>query len=541
MNKKNILYFLIFLALVVSSINFIQRFNLESSNNKIELIMEETQIDLLMDENKNRNDILKKLKKQGLTAIAVNEQRLLAEFDQKKIEEIKNAGLMVIPVFIDIESNTEYKLDFLESMSPHLIMFSGKEITGDQGNGPLLIEKLARVLNDNNIKYGKIEYFLNYQEGSAQLSKLLDYNVLRVHGISDSDKQKYPVEMVIQRYVRAVTERNVRVLYLNPYLKGEEGEPLQKNLEYISSLKTKLEERGFTTGQASNYPYFRNSFLFLLIIASGIISAGILLLEQLTGWKNKRKIIFCFSYIMIIALFFSGQEIILRQILALSSVLIFPILAVVSQLLQEKKYIFLRIIGITFTGSFLSAAVLHHIVFLLNIEQFRGVKLSFLLPLIIIGIYMIYKYSQKKPIDLRNIRSIFRLKYILLSLSVLMIIFFYISRTGNEPFISVSLLERQFRDLLDRYLFVRPRFKDFLIGFPFLFLSIYFQEKLKFSFGFIIMVILGSIAPVNILNSFIHIHVPLSVSFIRTFNGLWLGLIFAFLYLFIIKYVQKLR
>ncbi len=71
---------------------------------------------------------------------------------------------------------------------------------------------------------------------------------------------------------------------------------------------------------------------------------------------------------------------------------------------------------------------------------------------------------------------------------------------------------------------VRPRFKEFLFGHPFLFLLPviykYFNYKLLGFFA----VIMATIGQITIANSFSHLHTPLLISLIRTWHGYWLAL-----------------
>ena len=73
-------------------------------------------------------------------------------------------------------------------------------------------------------------------------------------------------------------------------------------------------------------------------------------------------------------------------------------------------------------------------------------------------------------------------------------------------------------------MFVRPRTKEFLIGYPALFLAAgYFLRGEKQWLW--VLAAIGVIAPISVFNTFSHIHTPLMISLIRTFNGLILGLL----------------
>jgi hypothetical protein len=84
-----------------------------------------------------------------------------------------------------------------------------------------------------------------------------------------------------------------------------------------------------------------------------------------------------------------------------------------------------------------------------------------------------------------------------------------------------------FRNLLDRYL-VRPRTKEFMIGHPALLATLLLSPRLPKRAILIPFALLGAIGQVSMVNSFCHLHTPLLMTVVRTFNGLWLGMLVGF-------------
>ncbi|HPK87677.1 MAG TPA: DUF5693 family protein, partial [Atribacterota bacterium] len=70
----------------------------------------------------------------------------------------------------------------------------------------------------------------------------------------------------------------------------------------------------------------------------------------------------------------------------------------------------------------------------------------------------------------------------------------------------------------------RPRSKEFLIGYPLLALAIT-MNYMGITYLKYLIIIMGSVAPVTVLNTFCHVHTPLCFSLLRTFHGFWLGLL----------------
>ena len=94
-------------------------------------------------------------------------------------------------------------------------------------------------------------------------------------------------------------------------------------------------------------------------------------------------------------------------------------------------------------------------------------------------------------------------------------------RSGNQPPVKVSGSEMQARNTLERVFVVRPRTKE-LLTHPVLVLTamlLLMGRRRGVWLGFVG----GVIGQASALNTFCHLHTPLTFSLIRDFNGLWLG------------------
>jgi hypothetical protein len=97
-------------------------------------------------------------------------------------------------------------------------------------------------------------------------------------------------------------------------------------------------------------------------------------------------------------------------------------------------------------------------------------------------------------------------------------------RSGNESPVAPSGAELSFRSLLDHLLWVRPRTKEIFFGHPLLLISlILFNRGQKR--GVWLGLALGVIGQISLLNTFCHLHTPILISLVRSFNGLWVGLL----------------
>ena len=92
------------------------------------------------------------------------------------------------------------------------------------------------------------------------------------------------------------------------------------------------------------------------------------------------------------------------------------------------------------------------------------------------------------------------------------------------------MFEEHLRAGLEAILYVRPRTKEFLIGYPCLFLAlVYIDHKISRNWAWFFMII-GVVAPVSLVNSFCHIHTPLNISLYRSCLGIVLGFAFGAAY-----------
>jgi hypothetical protein len=70
---------------------------------------------------------------------------------------------------------------------------------------------------------------------------------------------------------------------------------------------------------------------------------------------------------------------------------------------------------------------------------------------------------------------------------------------------------------------VRPRTKEFLIGYPLLWLALGGVLRGRVRGWTWFVAALGTVAPISVINSFCHVHTPLWITLQRSLWGLFLG------------------
>lgn len=455
----------------------------------------------------------------------------------------------------------------LELLDADMLIFDGEEVTGFSEN----LNETAELLNQKNTLFGYIEAFIADQAGAKKLAELTDLNILRTHSMQQEEVETSSPEIIVERYLRAVRERSVRVIYFKPYLEG--NNLLQRNRSLLNLLKSNLNEEGYLVGGAEAEEYFAGSQFNLLLILLGVTAAGIMLLNYFSDFEYAKlmNIFFLLSLGAGFLLIQSGRLVLLRQITALGAACIFPSLAVIVFLLERplggedlrsdsarlkstaslskeaKKadkivtknyliYIFMNFSGAVLTafigGIFVSAA-LNTSDFIFKLQQFRGVKVAFLMPLIIISFYYLLQLgssSLKNEIPQFMEQSV-KIKHVLLAGVLLFIAVVYIGRTGNFPLLPVPAWEMTVRSLLEKVLYVRPRFKEFLIGHPLFVLTLWLSTEKRQELYFYPLLMLASVGVITTVNTFSHLHTPVMVSVLRTFHSYWLGLLIGIVFI----------
>jgi len=241
---------------------------------------------------------------------------------------------------------------------------------------------------------------------------------------------------------------------------------------------------------------------------------------------------------------------ILCQVDALLVTILAPMYTVLLFLPSGKKGwraglgLVLKFTGTSLAAALLLSALLSQPIFLLKVASFRGVKVSLLLPPLL-GLAIAYRdkwYGWRE--SLRTVRKNRHLsigKILLRGLpfaaSVGLIVFMVI-RSGNTEGL-VSGTELRVRSLLETLLIARPRFKEFLIGHPLLFLFGACSGDLTLLRLRPLFLLFGLIGQMSILNTFAHAHTPFLLSLLRSSNGLVLGLAFGICLYIALRLVLK--
>ncbi len=425
-----------------------------------------------------------------------------------------------------------------------------------------LADTAAVFATRKSMNYGEIETYdpSQVQKGNVELARLIPGRTVRVQAITKVELDKLTLPQIVARYELGVRERNVRVVYLRPF--GHEYNKLsieKTNVEMVREIADSLRARGFTLGRASPIPLYRGNNRVLVGLAALATPSIFVLLLGWYGWFRRSWAIA--AYALTIALYGAGwashHDLLARSIIALVGALLFcaaafsvlsgafltsPELSATRQIGRSMLWT-LAGTGVALLGALVVVGVMSSPLVMEEVEPFRGVKLLLALPpLIALGLYL---FTDRFDSGVKDAQSAFaapiRIYQLIIAAVVIGVGVLVLVRSGNQSDISPSGTELALRSHLTALLSVRPRFKEFLIGFPAMMLlpALFFYHRR--AIGILLALAIG-IGLGDVVDTFSHLHTALSVSVLRVVNGLVLGIIIGAIVIAVYRTVaQRIR
>lgn len=504
-----------------------------------------------------------------ILAVKAQYEKVLKEnlgLSTTELKEVVAQGFYVVPrpsnymkvTMSDVRAVFE-RLNVVSQNNISAIVFVGDEVLGY----PDALSLTADQMKNRDFTIGMIEHPLQLQflkqKGLMEVVAAIQYRAARLYSIPQAEQPRLNIADAIQRWVIADQERNIRLNLLRRYDKPESGKTLiETNLQYISGVKQALLENHFTVGRAGTYqPYFASPWLLAVIIL-GTTAASVLLLSLIRPFPaHHQYLLTAVIAMLLIFSVLSGRGDAARQSAALASAICFPVLAVTWQVDRWRrrevsgnletsagfcKIIVQGISGLVITtllslvGGLYIGALLSDVRFLLEIEIFRGVKLVFVAPLILITLIYLTRYklfNTNGPTESENFwRQLSAIGERPVTIKVLMLFaiaaiatWVYVGRSGHTAGVPVPAIELKIRAFLEQTMYARPRTKEFMIGHPaFLLATMAFYRQWPRSVQYSLVAV-ATIAQGSLVGTFAHLRTPVFMSFVRALDGLALGAI----------------
>lgn len=465
-------------------------------------------------------------------------------------------------------------------LQPSAVIFAGGSLPGYPqapeaaatmvralGVPPALIESPGQLGNINQL-------------GSLELTRELGYEVLRVYSVPSV--QTWAPSALADKAARSVKERGLRLVYLQPYLAPPEqllGTPalaagggslylppperatttagasgytpmLSLNVHYVRELTSLLKDQGFTVGRPA-VPAVPEPIdaarvaLMALGPAAGLALAWLDLRPVGRWWRGFGLAAAGVVAAGVMGLALTGSTVAAQQVTALLAALVFPSLGLAwlarTWVTARRRSAGVALVlaardlavtsGFALLGGLLVSSVLADIRFMLELEVFRGVKLTYLVPPAAAVVYWLrYRYpAQSEPsawpgLVKALLGESIRIWHGLVGAVIGVGLLYYVGRSGNTTILPIGSFELEFNRWLERLLYARPRLKEIFVGHPALVAGAWLAHTGRRELlGWLLF--LAAIGQVSLVNSFEHIRSPLWLSLARSFHGLWLGLL----------------
>ncbi len=438
------------------------------------------------------------------------------------------------------EGLRERVASYAELGTGRTVVFDLNEVLGYER----LVGEAAAALRSVGAVYGRVEVLTpaRRMRGEEAMTQALRPAVLRVISIPSEELERLPVPDAVNRFVRGVRERNLRLVYLRPYLQTPGGvNAVQHNLDYVRRLVQEIREAGFRVGVASPVPEVPVSWLLFSLALLGACAGAVLCLamvleagglEVRRGWMVAATLV---AATVAWAGLAAGHGIWVRKLSALAGAVAFPVLAVLwtsrapgGGLSSAVAWLWAAS-AVSAAGGLVVAALLTDWPFLLASEVFLGVKAATVLPLLLVGGAALWRVEPAarpasgawfdrlrgwlgRPV---STGALLAAAGVIVASAVLLL------RTGNTALPLVPLEER-LRDALERALVARPRTKEYLFGHPALILALS-APSLGLRRWQPWLLLAGVVGQAGLVNSFSHLHTPVLYTVWRTLNALVLG------------------
>ncbi len=408
---------------------------------------------------------------------------------------------------------------------------------------PDAVDATAAAMRRLHLSFGTIETYdvRQNQAGSDSLAKDLPANTVRVQAIAAAELDKLKPAEIVQRYLLGVRERNVRVVYFRPYAHQWNGRSIEAtNVELVREIAQGVRASGLRVGTATPFERFVDS-VPLVILASLAVPAILLLLLAEFGIGGNRWLIafVAVDVVLVVAGFAVHHDMAARKLLALLGAIVFPIagFAAVAPIFRAPRApstgaaildgirVMAIALVVTLAGALVIIGLLSTPLTMLEIDRFTGVRLVLAgTPVVALLLYLFTpRWGARVPVA-RIAGAPITVLQVVLGIVILGAAYVLLARSGNQSEIAPSSFELSLRSHLATLLQVRPRTKEFLIGWPALMLAPALLPIDRERWGWLFALAIG-VGLADISDTFSHLHTPLVVSLERAVNGAIVGII----------------
>ena len=444
----------------------------------------------------------------------------------------------------------------MDGIAVSAIVFSGQETLG----APKALQTTIDEMRARRLPLGLIEGVTQLQfykqQGMDEIAEGVGYgSVARLYSIPKDELKKLKIADAVERWVTTDEERNIRINLLRIY---EEPAPnmtlLETNMKYFADTRAALEAHGFKIGRAGVFASYEPARVLRALVIMGVAAAGVLYLSLVIPALNRRRkaVLLFFAAAALISvmpiLIGAGSKV--RVVAALASANLFPTLAIVAllDLLRGRRFqkdaptwrilvAGVVLLGITSALSLVGASYLSGALtdtrYLLEFDIFRGIKLTFVLPMVLVAIAFMQRFDifdgqfDASAGVLGQLREIMatpvRVGSLLGGLVLIGALIVLVLRSGHTSGMPVPGIELKMRAALEQLFYARPRTKEFMIGHPAFLLALYGAARRWRTWIVFGLVLAATIGQGSMVETFAHMRTPIEMSLVRGIGGVFLG------------------
>lgn len=373
------------------------------------------------------------------------------------------------------------------------------------------LEAVARALAARGMLYYAPEFAKIV--GDEATARYAMPEVVRLHAAQQAEVDRMGPGAALERYVKAVRERNVRALLVRfADLSGDGA--LDRAAGFLRALRQRLGERGAVPKPARPFddPGVPALAHLLVGVGGGLVAAWALLalLPRARAGALALPLLGAAAWLP------AG-----REPAAFLAAVAAPV-AAQALLYRPGLGAWAKIglgLGLPLVGGLAAGSLLADLPHMLALEVFPGVKAAQALPILVAAVLAAGGWAGLRQVSGRPVTwASAGIAAAALGALVLML-----ARTGNDNPAAVSGLELQFRSLLDALLYTRPRTKEILLGHPALVLGCLLSARVPGSSWAASLLVLGAVGQTSIVNTMCHLHTPVQLSLARILVGVVFG------------------
>lgn len=477
---------------------------------------------------------------------------------------LRDKGFHILPRLSDSIPYDQEALDkqlaFFAENGVTRILFDGEAVKGYADNESMnSLQSFAELLKKYGIGIATIESLKVPQKGFNKLTYLIDYNVVRLHSLSDTEASQDTATLA-DRFVLATKDRNIRMIYLNAsasrdVTKASITNPINNlidSLQAPGNAIERIENNGFELGQAEAFRVYDASWQTYL--KALVVLGGVAFVALMVSYFVPSLTLAAFGIGLIgSAGLYVLKPVLLEQALALFVAISAPTIAMVLairkvQELREKHpkmpsgrrlthtiVLYVKTSLLSLAAVPFVIALLNNITYSLVLNQFRGVSLLHLGPILLIAVYVFLYRGDSVWEELKNwLRMPITVLWVAVAAVFGVAALYYLSRTGNAGTLLPG--EATFRSFLENAFGVRPRNKEFLLAHPLFILGVFAAFRYRWALFALIVAVMGQLSMVD---TFAHIHSPAVLSLIRGVLGLGLGLVFGLIAVLVWQIIER--